>query len=138
MGFLAGKNVEFRVSLTPFTNINDGYRVAGLNTFSNPNEKETHDVTAFKDNYRKFIKTLSSGNLSLSGSYDPLDEGTKILKADHDYFYVLYAVDGTEATAEVAQFFTSNFTIDADVGAGVTFSAELMMYSDGWTPLNEQ
>lgn len=107
----------------------DGNEIDGIKSFSVSNENDMLDETDFADTsgFRKRFQGLQDGNISLSGDYERTDTAQAALrtaKANGTTVTVQLLYDGTNGDSVVCH--VENFSINAEVGSLVEFSANLL------------
>lgn len=118
-----GSNASFSV------NSND---VAELTSVSNTISGESLDVTTFdSDNFKEFIQGLVSGQVTMSGYYDPTDaNGQQALLgavlAATNITSPEFLVDGTNGFGATSGVVTS-IDVGAEVAGLVSFSATVQL-----------
>lgn len=117
---LAGHEVTINV---------DGNEIDGIKSFSVSNENDMLDETDFADTsgFRQRFQGLQDGNISLSGDFEASDTAQAALrsaKASGATVTVQLLYDGTNGDSVVCH--VENFSISAEVGGLVEFSANLL------------
>lgn len=128
MGAIAGYQMLIKISATKMTKSSEGTVLGGISSFDRGSERATIDNNEFGCDWEKSIPGLRKMTMSMSGNYNPTDEGQAILlNADGGVVYIAVYNDKSNLVGKQYAVFCSKFNVKAEVAGKQEFSADLLI-----------